>query len=550
MEINSQRYELAQNGRKYILTTEIHGDYVRLTCVETGVHNPLIYLGEFSLVQLRQFCSVFNSMTVITQAQELLNKTIESQKVSVEPRGNFLNIVLYLTSESEEEDSFSLKMGVNNPQNLNYNQPVVYSPVTQQTSTTVTDQYITTGSTNQDFSNTVYPSNIPVDLNVNPSFENTTTTTTTEQVFSTPLENTTTTTTNDLYSIPMENTTTTTTNEMYNIPIENTTTTTTTNDFYSIPMENTTTTTTNELYNIPMENTTTTTTTNEMYNIPIENTTTTTTTNEVFSTPLINTTTTTTTNDINYQNYDNTQYQNYDNIQNYDNLNINGGNQIQTDVYKTTTTKKVDTVTLPLSPSANEIPQTNNQDLNNYFNDYSQQREQIHYEFPDSSANGQFTYSTTPLEQKKVVETTTTTTTTKDYQQYPNQNINSFPTPDVSMYTEKITQLQTETTNIKNENDLLRNENNKLNGELAQLRNQIKILTEENRTLREKNGSNPSESQIHEITILRQENEQLRKQLEQYLNLQSTFEQYKRLKEDEISLLKLKIQELINNQKN
>ena len=500
MEINSQRYELAQNGRKYILTTEIHGDYVRLTCVETGVHNPLVYLGEFSLVQLRQFCSVFNSMTVITQAQELLNKTIESQKVSVEPKGDFLNIVLYLTSESEEEDSFSLKMGVNNPQNLNYNQPVVYPPVTQQTSTTVTDQYISTGNTNQDYSNTVYPTNIPVDLNANlpSSFENTTTTTTTEQLFSTPIENTTT-TTNDIYSIPMENTTTTTTNEMYNIPIENTTTTTTTN--------------------------------------------------ELFSTPLINTTTTTTTNDINYQNYDNTQYQNYDNIQNYDNLNMNGGNQIQTDVYKTTTTKKVDTVTLPLAPSANEVPQNNNQDLNNYFNDYSQQREQIHYEYPDSSSNGQFTYSTTPLEQNKVVETTTTTTTTKDYQQYPNQNLNSFPTPDVSMYTEKITQLQTETTNIKNENDLLRNENNRLNGELAQLRDQIKILTEENRTLREKNGSNPSESQIHEITILRQENEQLRKQLEQYLNLQNTFEQYKRLKEDEISLLKLKIQELINNQK-
>ena len=515
MEINSQRYELAQNGRKYILTTEIHGDYVRLTCVETGVHNPLVYLGEFSLVQLRQFCSVFNSMTVITQAQELLNKTIESQKVSVEPKGDFLNIVLYLTSESEEEDSFSLKMGVNNPQNLNYNQPVVYPPVTQQTSTTVTDQYISTGNTNQDYSNTVYPTNIPVDLNANlPSFENATTTTTTEQLFSTPMESTTT-TTNDIYSIPMENTTTTTTNEMYNIPIENTTTTTT----------------------------------NEMYNIPIENTTTTTTTNELFSTPLINTTTTTTTNDINYQNYDNTQYQNYDNIQNYDNLNMNGGNQIQTDVYKTTTTKKVDTVTLPLAPSANEVPQNNNQDLNNYFNDYSQQREQIHYEYPDSSSNGQFTYSTTPLEQNKVVETTTTTTTTKDYQQYPNQNLNSFPTPDVSMYTEKITQLQTETTNIKNENDLLRNENNRLNGELAQLRDQIKILTEENRTLREKNGSNPSESQIHEITILRQENEQLRKQLEQYLNLQNTFEQYKRLKEDEISLLKLKIQELINNQK-
>jgi hypothetical protein len=358
-------------------------------------------------------------MTVISQAQELLNKTIESQKVSVEPKGDFLNIVLYLTSESEEEDSFSLKMGVNNPQNLNYNQPFAYPPVTQQTSTTVTDQYISTGNTNQDFGNNVYPTNIPVELNVNPSFENTTTTTTTENVFSTPLENTTTTTTNDIYSIPMENTTTTTTNEMYNIPLENTTTTTTnemynipignatttttTNEMYNIPIGNATTTTTNEMYNIPIENTTTT-TTNEMYNIPIENTTTTTTTNEMYNIPLENTTTTTTTNDINYQNYDNTQYQNipsFDNVQNYDNLNMNGGNQVQIDGYKTTTTKKVDTVTLPLAPSANEVPQNNNQDLNNYYNDYSQQREQIYYEYPDCSSNGQFTYSTSPLEQKK-----------------------------------------------------------------------------------------------------------------------------------------------------
>ncbi len=549
MEINSQRFELSQNGRKYILTTEIHDDYVRLTCVETGVNNPLIYLGEFSLVQLRQFCSVFNSMTVISQAQELLNKTIESQKVSVEPKGNFLNIVLYLTTESEEEDSFSLRMGVNNPQNLNYNQPTFYPPVTQQSSTQVTDQYISTSNTNQDFGNTVYPSNIPLQMDTTiPSFENNTTTTTT-----------TTTNAEQIYSTPIENTTTTTTNDIYSIPVENTTTTTTTNDMYSIPMENTTTTTTtNDMYSIPVENTTTTTTTNDMYSFPVENTTTTTTTtNEMFSTPIVGETTSTTINNIlttptegNYQNYDNTQYQNiqnYENVGSYDNLNINGGNQIQTDVYKTTNTKKVNAVTLPLAPSANEVTQNNNQD---YFPDYqNQQREQIHYEFPDSSSNGQFTYSTTPLEQKKVVETTTTTTTTKDYQQYPNQNLNSFPTPDVSMYTEKITQLQTETTKIKNENDLLRNENKRLNEELAQLRNQIQILSEENRTLREKNGAKPSESQIHEITILRQENEQLKKQLEQYLNLQNTFEQYKRLKENEISLLKLKIQELINNQK-
>jgi len=106
-----------------------------------------------------------------------------------------------------------------------------------------------------------------------------------------------------------------------------------------------------------------------------------------------------------------------------------------------------------------------------------------------------------------------------------------------------------ENTKIKYDNDLLKNENNRINGKLAQLRSSIQILYEENRILREKNESNPSEIKIYEITNLRKENEELRKQLVQFSNLQNTFEQYKKLKEEEISSLNLKIQELVISKK-
>lgn len=95
----------------------------------------------------------------------------------------------------------------------------------------------------------------------------------------------------------------------------------------------------------------------------------------------------------------------------------------------------------------------------------------------------------------------------------------------------------------------MKNEANKLNEEVNLLRNQIEVLSNENSTLREKSGTKPNDDQIHEITILKQENEELKRQLEQYLNNINNLEKIKILKEDENSLLKSQIQELLKNPK-
>ena len=457
-----QKYELSQNNRHYILTTEVEGEYVKVTCVETGISNPPIFFGEFSLSYLKQLSAMFNTISTIYQAQEILNQTIETQKVTIEHQGNIINITLYITSESESEDSSAVKIGEMNNQYQGiqgqiFTQPIEYNTLENLKTETVYSQ-------DQGF----------VGTNI--------------------------------------------------APVE------------------TTTTQTQEVY----------TTSNE-----------------------------------NYQNY-----QNYENYQNYysSDLNINTDNQLQT--IEESKSTNVQTLTLPLSTTETETnieyqtTQTDNQDYNQYLTGYqyqteaqtetqyeqqyiqptitevpyipptteqpkieytSTQNEQIQYEIP----NAQINYPTIEVnqipgiqQQQKIVETTTTTTTEQyNHPAQPTQNI------DMTFYNEKITQLQNETNRIRGEYDILKNEANKLSGEVSQLRSQITILLEENKVLRQRNGSMTNESQIQEITIIKQENESLRKQLEKYLSLENTFEQYKILKEQEINYFKLQLEEYIKNQK-
>ena len=445
-----KRFDITQNGRSYILTTEVQGEYVRITCVETGISNPPIYFGEFSLTYLQQLSKVFRSISTIYQAQEILNQTVEIQKVTIENKGNIINIILYLTRETESENSVVMEAsGMDNQaQSAAYSQPLIYNSVETTTNTTYTTK-------NQGYT----------DTNIN-------------------------------YTIPME---TTSNQEEY------TTTTETANTVYNIQDQG--------LID-----------TNITYTTPIE----TTTNQEIYTT----TTDTTNTNYENYQNYDNNQ--NYENYENYTQLDT----QVETTTYNTSSTSEV--LTLPLTT------QTQGQNNNQYYNEYQYQTKtettQAPIEYiPPKREHIQYTI---PNPQKIVETTKTTTTTTQQYNPVP-----QTPSVDMTIYNEKITKLQTETNRIRGEYETLKNEANRLTGEVGQLKSQITVLLEENRVLRQKNGSMPSESQIHEITILKQENERLIKQLEQYINLENTFEQYKHIKEQEINYLKLQIEEYIKNQK-
>ena len=581
METNIQRFQLSQNGKNYILTTGVKGIFVKLTCIESGVALPLVYIGEYSLAYLQTLSKVFESVSTIVQAQEILNHTIETQKVSIENQGDIINITLYLARETESEENYAVKMdGGNNLQkNIAYNKPEEYTstekisktvytqggqtfptknvnitPMEGSTTTTTKETYTTSTENyqnydNQNYNNYNYQNYDNGNMNVNTV---TTTTTTDTNIYNTTpvpeqqpitlelnsysgndidinqyLNNYQTQTQTETTYIPTEQYTTTqeTTGTTY-IPTENiintdlTTATTyipteqiTTTDITTTPyIENnqytTTQQTTTETTYIPNEPITTTNlTTTETQYIPNEQYTTTQETTETtyiptteqISTPIVTT---------------ETPY-----IQ----------NQQYTTHETTKTTSYIPPPPKPVQPQINYQPP---------------QREQIQYSAPTAK----ITYTNViPNNNQdmfhKTIETTKKTTT-KHY----NPTI-QVPDVNMSIYNERITQLQTETNKIKSEYEILKNEANKLSREVGQLRGQISILLEENKILREKNGSNPSEIQIHEISILKQENEKLRRELEKYLTLETTFEQYKRIKEEEIKYYKLQIEEYKKHQK-
>ena len=469
---NLQKFDLEQNGRHYVLTTEIEGEYVKLTCVEIGITNPPVFIGKYSLIQLKALSTMFNTISTILQAQELLDQTIENQKVSVEHNGNIINITLYLSRESESEDSVIVKKKVNDQDNL-YNKPIQYN----------------------------YDQN-------QGGYTETTTTTTTETI----------------------------TNTNYN-------------QGQTLPATQVI---------VPTVETTT--------------------TKEVYSTG--------------NGGYDTQNYTNYDNLQNYDYQNYNDLNTTATTTtatttdYTTTYNTNVEPVTLYLNPA--EVQQdytyqtdTQNQDYNQYqtttttttetqYQQYpttytepvipetqitypieSPQREQIQYTYEKTEAQPEITYTAVPsyhnpdnVQQEKTVKTTTTTT-----RQYNPPPVQQMPSVDVSIYNERINQLQSETDRMRGDNDNLRNEVSRLNGELGALRGQIQIITEENRILKEKKGTMPNENQFREIANLKQENESLKRKLQDAMIEKSTFEQYKRLKEEENNFLKLQIDRLLQSQK-
>ena len=467
MEKHLQKYELTQNGRTYILTTEVEGEFVILKCIETSVSNPLTFIGNYSLTQLKQLSTIFNNITTVLEAQNLLNETIENQKVSVEPQGNILNIILYLSKEIESED-YSIKIGLNSL-GVIYNKPLIYNSFTQGPPSPV--------------------KRLPT------------------KVISSKSE----TVANSVYS-----------------PVQR------------LPDTH---------VNLPPEETKT--------------------AQEII---------TTTNDNYNYQNYENIQ--NNEIYQSYDNIDLNSGTQIGTNINIYNSTDN------PIESSILSTTQNQNQDYNQYLNEYhtntqnetqfqqytstintdlpyispvteepkidyssyfSPKREKIEYVIPGSPSTAQIIYSSAPSHKnsdyQKIVETTKTTTTQHYNPIQQAQNI------DIDIYNKKISDLQNETNKIRTEYETIKNEANKLNGEIGGLKGQIHILLEENRILRKKSGSMPNEAQIHEIKILKQENETLRRQLDKYIVEQNTFDQYKRLKEEEIKYLKLQIEELLKNAK-
>ena len=123
MDNNFQKNVIIHNGIKYILSTEIYLDYIRLRCIEANKINSLEYICDFSLSYLRHCSSIFNSTLTIRDAQDLINKTIENQNIEIVNTGSQINVNLFLLNQNENAMFFLNP--IPNIKNIAYSSPYI-----------------------------------------------------------------------------------------------------------------------------------------------------------------------------------------------------------------------------------------------------------------------------------------------------------------------------------------------------------------------------------------------------------------------------------------
>ena len=121
METKIKKYELKQNGKRFILSCQIFEDKLRFACIEYLINTQIIYIGEFSIKDLVQINSVFSSLTEITKAQEIFDSLIISQKVSIELKDNYLNLNIIIKKEDQSDEKFTIKLRLFNKIETNIN---------------------------------------------------------------------------------------------------------------------------------------------------------------------------------------------------------------------------------------------------------------------------------------------------------------------------------------------------------------------------------------------------------------------------------------------
>ena len=120
MEDSIQRYELAQNGKKYVLSIEIVQDKLRFSCTDLDPLTPLTFVGNFPLFHLKKLGSMFAYISSLSEAQNIFDEIISNQRVSIEHQQNYVNLKILIKKGKLSEETFSLQLNLNNGTNTEF----------------------------------------------------------------------------------------------------------------------------------------------------------------------------------------------------------------------------------------------------------------------------------------------------------------------------------------------------------------------------------------------------------------------------------------------
>ena len=567
MESPSRKYELAQGERKYTLSTQIYQDKLRFACSEVNTINPLVYIGEFTLYNLMQLSKLFSSISDISQAQEIFDKIITSQKVVIEPQQNQINLRILIKRDNQPDEHFFLvlnlfnKDGVNNEQSLNQNitdnkytreeLKKEYLSLLQNTRDSNQINEIANSTSNLNISQGQYMQSSQAHTGENIMLANSASELQTNNLAQTNVNESI--TNNNIETSQKIDSSNNINLDQY---LQNQQTQSKENMLFTSTTSNTQTTqnvSSSENINLGqyMQNQTQT---------QIPNT-----DNMHFTSTTSNTQTTqnmSSSENINLDKYMQNQAQKQ--IPNTDNIYFN----------TTSTTETTHTINSP----SGDI------NLDNFLQTpQNQTTENIIYNSSGTSGNDQqnITYSGSSNNYEKSVlhksKRTRVDKLTLSLRAQPNLRLSEDNKiidienykineqtyiPETSYDSSQQIYSSLKTTNNVQQNDTsekdriieeLRNENNRLKMELNQLRSRMEIILTENQNLKLNIGKSiPNGNDNEEILFLKQENERYLKEIDR-LRLQlgqlNEFEQYKILKEKEITMLKIQIEELLANQK-
>ena len=570
MDSPSRKYELAQGERKYTLSTQVYQDKLRFACIEVNPINPLVYIGEFALSNLMKLSAVFSSVTDISQAQQIFDKIITSQKVLIEPLQNQINLRILIKRDNQPDEHFYLVLnlfnkdgGVNNEQSLNQN--ITDNKYTREE---LNKEYLSLLQNTRDSNqiNEIANSNSNLNLNIsqgqymqasqtntqesmmfmnNASELQTNSLTQTQNNVNESLTNNNIETGQDINSSNNINL------DQYfqsqqaqskeNMVFTSTTSNTETSQNVSSPnninlaqfMQSQAQTQSPNADNI-YYNTTTTTETTHTINSPSGN---------INMDNFIQTPQNQTTENMVYSSSGNTQQ----------NITYSGSsNNYEKSVLHKSKKTRVDKLTLSLRAQPNLRLSEDNKIIdieNNKIN------EQTYSEtLSPQKTQDPYIQQNTPLFQEKQInyEPPKVNQNIASQQNIPETNYDSSQQIYSSLQTTNNVQ-QIDTSEKDRIIEQLRNENNRLKMELSQLRSRMEIVITENKNLKLNIGKSiPNGNDNEEILFLKQENERYLKEIDR-LRLQlsqlNEFEQYKISKEKEIRMLKIQIEELLTNQK-
>ena len=89
---NLNSYQLNQGGKKYILTTSLVINSIRVTCRDA---NGQIYNRDFTIEDLKTLSTIFDMIKTPLQALEYIDKALKVQEVGVEQQNGIIKIIFF-----------------------------------------------------------------------------------------------------------------------------------------------------------------------------------------------------------------------------------------------------------------------------------------------------------------------------------------------------------------------------------------------------------------------------------------------------------------------